>query len=65
MKKFDLKSYGVQELSEQEKIYICGGAEYAKYRWYSGTNPILYLGSAFYNAGVTIYNAGVYIYNKF
>lgn len=65
MKKFDLKSYGVQELSEQEKKYICGGAEYAKYRWYSGTNSILYLGSAFYNAGVTIYNAGVYIYNKF
>lgn len=65
MKKFDLNSYDVQELSEQEKKCICGGAEYANYRRYSGLNPILYLGSAFYNAGVTIYNAGVYIYNKF
>lgn len=55
MKKFDLKSYGVQELSEQEKKYICGGAEYAKYRWYSGTNSILYLGFSFYNAEAYIW----------
>lgn len=65
MKKFDLNSYGVQEMSEEEKKCICGGAAYASYRWYSGSNPILYAGSAIYNAGVTLYNAGVYVWNLF
>ncbi len=65
MKKFDLNSYGVQEMSEEEKKCICGGAEYANYRWYSGDNAILYASSFIYNVGVTLYNGGVYIWNRF